>query len=94
VFFIRSWLDTSDLRYFESCRYLIFFRIQNHQVYDVTRRLSCLVDSMIFSLLVILLIILIVIGVLWIIGKIAWTLLKWLIIIVVIAMVISWLLNL
>ncbi|HTY15576.1 MAG TPA: hypothetical protein VMC42_07695 [Methanoregulaceae archaeon] len=49
---------------------------------------------MIFSLLVILLIILIVIGILWIIGKIAWTLLKWLIIIIAIALVISWLLNL
>ena len=48
---------------------------------------------MIFSLLVVLLIILIVIGILWIIGKIAWTLLKWLIIIVAIALVISWLLN-
>jgi hypothetical protein len=49
---------------------------------------------MIVSLLVILLIILIAIGVLWILGKIAWTLLKWLIIIVAIALVISWLLSL
>jgi len=49
---------------------------------------------MIVSLLVILLIILIVIGVLWIIGKIAWTLMKWLIIIIAIALIISWLLNL
>ncbi len=49
---------------------------------------------MIFSLLIILLIIFIVIGVLWIIGKIAWTLLKWLIIIIAIALIISWLLNL
>jgi len=63
------------------------------QVYELTLHLSCLVDAMIFSLLVVLLIILIVIGILWIIGKIAWTLLKWLIIIVAIALVISWLLN-
>jgi hypothetical protein len=65
-----------------------------HQVYEVQLRSSWLVDAMIVSLLVILLVILVVIGVLWIIGKIAWTLLKWLIIIIAIALVISWLLNL
>jgi hypothetical protein len=45
-----------------------------------------------FSLLVLFLIVAIIFGVLYFLGKIAWTILKWLVIALIIALIISWLL--